>query len=1212
MNAKRNLMRALTRGTFVTLLAAANLPAAYSATDLSDTPINVMNAVSPNIMFTLDDSGSMQFEASPEFQLADAQVPNYPTIWQVAGIQYLFPPRNSNTYNDTGDLYRSWIWTGSQWYFEYLIPDFNINNPVARYARSAAGNPMYYNPNIRYLPWRRSDGTFYPNSTPSSAPLHPTRSVAGTVNLTGTLSLSGFFVSTSSSGGYQNYLSTNFSFKPATYFRYLGTGRLSGFADPNNTVGNFQRVVITSGSTYPKSAERTDCAGSVCTYAEEIQNFANWFTYYRSRGLAARAGIGAAFSSQNENIRVGFGQINTGVNTIDGVDTGTIELGVRKFSGTDRDAFFNRLYNAQIPTLSTPLRRAADDVGQYFMRSDNAGPYGEFPGLTTGTQFSCRPNFHVLMSDGYWSEGTANEARTALARANTDGTAGSTSTTSGAISSANGLPDYTYTPGSPYSDSFQNTLADVAMYYWKNDLRTDATMKNDVKPRDTDPAFWQHVAMYNIGLGVTGSVSSDLIDQALAGDPTSINWPNPANGNPEKLDDFAHAAINSRGGFFSAAEPDVFAEELTRTLDAIVAQTSAAAAVAVTDVNLASNALNLIFSTEYESGGWTGDLFAEEVDPATGNILPNVVWAAGSAGEQLTQRAPDTRYIVTYDTVTNTGVQFQPVGSSTSSTVNNAQQTSLNTSLTNLDGAAVINYLRGDRSLEGTVYRTRNSLLGDMVNAEPVLLNPPEADYSGNEYTDYETFKSANANRERVIFVGSNDGMVHAFDALTGAELWAYIPSQALDDLNHLTNVGGLTHEYHVDGLMTTGDVDFEDTGGNNGNGTDWRTILVGGLGKGGRGFYALDVTDPTPDDEADAATRVLWEFPNASTSALYADNVGYSFGRPIILKADGEWVVVVSSGYNNGTSTGGNGHGYLFVLNARTGEVIEAIDTGVGTAANPSGLAQLTAFAYDATIDVTASQIYGGDLLGNLWRFDLSANNSSQWSVTRLAALKDSSGNPQPITTAPKLSVVGTASDSKRMIYVGTGQYLGLSDIPGTGTSNSHAAQTQTMYGLYDDDSLSEIAVRGELVGQTLSTLSNGTRTIVNPQTVDLNTKRGWYLDLNLTGERVNTDPAIAFTTLVFNTNIPNSDPCEPGGSGHQFYLDIATGSLVPGATVVAEFQANALLSRPVLFRTTSGQVRATTRTSAGETLNSDVPTPPGGGTPERVSWRELPEVSQ
>ncbi len=643
----------------------------------------------------------------------------------------------------------------------------------------------------------------------------------------------------------------------------------------------------------------------------------------------------------------------------------------------------------------------------------------------------------------------------------------------------------------------------------------------------------------------------------------------------------------------------------------IISRDGAAAAVTVSNPNIVPGD-NASYESTYSSGSWTGDLQSYPVNPSTGIIdhsSPN--WAA-SARTQLDGTVPAGRFIATYNGIS--GVQFRPSTDTAPTRLSAAEESVFNSPSSPpgpSDSGKVIAYLRGDRTAEGTLYRTRSHLLGDLVDAEPVLVRKPSQSYAdpcyGSPVAGCATaFKTAQLARQRVVFQGSNDGMLHAFSAATGAELWAYIPKLVWSSLNLSTRLTGFSHVYRVDGTPITGDADFNNVYGSLGSAPDWRTMLVGGLGKGGRGYYALDVTNPVASSEADAASKVLWEFPNASTPSSIATNIGYSYGRPILTKTKGAgWVILVASGYNNDSSTtGGDGQGHLFVLNAKTGALIRDIATGAGSPTAPSGLSKIGAFAANASVNNTTDFVYGGDLLGNVWRFNLTDTNPLLWGVTKLATLVDKNGNPQPVTSEPQMSEITKGGTSRRFVYVGTGQYLGDSDI---GTT-----QTQTMYGLIDNMSSSPLIspLRTSLVKQTLSTVS-GTKRQVTTSTIDYTTQRGWYLDLTLTaGERINTDSQLASGALLFTTNIPSADLCVPGGSSWFYAIDYETGGIVPNTTqpsFSATFLGNALASRPTLIQLPNGQLKAPIHLSDGSSPTETVPVPPSLAGGRRVFWKEV-----
>jgi type IV pilus assembly protein PilY1 len=678
-------------------------------------------------------------------------------------------------------------------------------------------------------------------------------------------------------------------------------------------------------------------------------------------------------------------------------------------------------------------------------------------------------------------------------------------------------------------------------------------------------------------------------------------------------------ALGNAGGTGAALPANdaiAFKNAITKISDDITAKVGASAAVAVANAHVTSLD-NASFATSYNSGTWTGDIDSFAIDVTTGIPSTISLWAAGSARTQLNARTESSRFLATsVDTAGAIGgVQFQPssatIGGTVLSKISAAQQTLLNTP-TKTDGAAVLAYLRGDRSGEtaGT-YRPRVHLLGDMINGEPVLVRAPSANYAD---TGYSSFATSNASRTRMLFQGANDGMLHAFVASTGAEAWAYVPNLVMGSLNNLSSKSGFTHKYYVDGTPVPGDVDFKNLDGATGSGTDWRTILVGGLGKGGRGYYALDITSPVAATEADLASKVLWEFPNSITNSSDRNaaklNMGYSYGKPIIVKTKAKgWVVLVTSGYNNGTNSGdsgGDGKGHVYVINPKTGDLLkDIVTTGcTGTpASNPCGLAQLSAYVSNGA-DNTAEYVYGGDLKGNVWRFDFTGNSVSSWSVSKFAELKDAGGTAQPITTAPELALVGT----QRMVYVGTGLYLGPSDIPGATGANASSSQTQSMYGLKDTLTAAlPTPARSTLQQQTFTTTTT-TRALSN-NTVNYSTQNGWYIDFPTTGERVNTDPTIAVGALIFTTNIPSGVVCQPGGSSWEYFINLKTGGLVEYSTVgySGVFLGNALASRPVLIQLPSGKVVSLVRSSDAKTIEKDIPVAPPATGARRISWREL-----
>lgn len=449
----------------------------------------------------------------------------------------------------------------------------------------------------------------------------------------------------------------------------------------------------------------------------------------------------------------------------------------------------------------------------------------------------------------------------------------------------------------------------------------------------------------------------------------------------------------------------------------------------------------------------------------------------------------------------------------------------------------MVEYIRGNRSKEKKAFRERVHLLGDIVHSDVAVVAEKDAPYRESAHPGYAAFK-ANA-RTKMIYVGANDGMLHAFNAETdlardpngGQEVWAYIPSFVMAGPSGKPSVDGLAavasrakpylHHYYVDSPLEVRDVDFSDTSGAKGSQPDWRTILVGGLRKGGKGFYALDVTDgAAAASEAAAAEKILWEFTDK--------DMGFSYGRPIIVRtAKDGWVVLLTSGYDNsGKSTG---EGFVYVVDARTGKLIQKI----GTHLRSDGLAQGAVYVDDAE-NFTAGQLYAGDLLGNVWRFDLSVKTGKYPPPVKLAVLTDTGGKPQPVTAAPRIAI--SPDRHERWVLVGTGRDLGLAD--------AWNPQQQTMYAMRDGGKEMTSTARDVLTRRDFAAvIDNGPRLNIPD--------KGWLLDMQrgspATGGEQITQAATENSGIVsFIGKLASNDPCRPHGAGHAYAVELATGFTV------------------------------------------------------------------
>ena len=766
-----------------------------------------------------------------------------------------------------------------------------------------------------------------------------------------------------------------------------------------------------------------------------------------------------------------------------------------------------------------------------------------------------------------------------------------------------------------------NSLADVAMYYYKTDLRDSSlgncqgalgagtdVCNNNVVSQGSDVASWQHMTTFTLGLGVNGIVKYDpnYLTQTT-GDFNDLkqgtkDWSIPGDGKgAENIDDLWHAAVNGRGQYFSATDPTTLSTSLAGILAGIEAKIGSASAAAASNLQPIAGD-NMLYVAQYTSAKWIGDVLALTIHPTTGAVSSSITWSAKAqlnsmvgAGTPRTLYyfqggAPNKLRSFTYANLTSDAMNglFDNVCSkSVEMTAHCAALSAADVTAAN-SGSNLVSWLRGGYN---SAYRPRESPLGDIINGAPVFIGKPPFKYTENSYAG---FVSANATRTGVVYVAANDGMLHAFDGTTGVEKWAFMPSAVLPNLYKLAdNNYASNHRYLLDGAPMIGDV---------WTGSAWKTILVGGLGAGGSSYYALDITNPN-------SPVALWEFSDT--------HLGLAVGNPIITKrADGTWVVVFSSGYNNHTG-GGDGNGRIYVLNAYTGAVITtvqtytAVGTPAGTVAAPSGLAKLNAWI-DSEIDNTAKRFYGGDLLGNVWRFDIDGTVAPNNAALRMAQLLAGTTR-QPITTQPTVAELTQGSVKYPVVFVGTGKYLEAADL-------SNTAQ-QTVYALKDPMTATELGdVRGgsTLVKQTLTTTTNASGAKIRTGTknaVDWSTKNGWYVDLPSAGERVNVDSQLIFDTLSMAGNVPSNDACVVGGESYFYQFDLSTGgSAINGSDTVGQWLGNTMivgLSAVQLEKDGvqgKGDVKIICVDSAGNLCTKDNPDPPPtGGTTRRTSWREI-----
>jgi type IV pilus assembly protein PilY1 len=562
--------------------------------------------------------------------------------------------------------------------------------------------------------------------------------------------------------------------------------------------------------------------------------------------------------------------------------------------------------------------------------------------------------------------------------------------------------------------------------------------------------------------------------------------------------------------------------------------------------NIASNG-ETSFASQYDSTSWTSVITASNLTLVNGTPTVSTLWVSSTTLQnQLAGTGwQSARNVATWNGTT--GVPFEIA--SLTSTQNSALVPSNYSTATT--STQYLNYLRGDRTNEvgstatGSTQslRTRTLLLGDIVDASLTPVATPIMSFSEAHNPGYAAFTSTWASRPTMVYAAANDGMLHGFVGSTGLEQFAYVPSALFQGPTGTPQVNGLaqlgnpsyTHHYYVDATPLAFDIDLNHTNGNTTGSPNWHTLLIGGLGKGGKSFYAIDVTNPASmTTEATVASDVAWEFTDST--------MGYSYGSPFAIKTvKYGWVVALTSGYNNS-----DGYGYLYLVNPANGSLLEKIRTPTLS----SGLTQASAFVQDYT-DYTADSIYAGDLNGQLWRFDLTGTTGSYPQPTQIASLTDSSGNAQPVTTAPLIEIHPTTR--LRYVMVGTGKLLSSADVSSTAM--------QTFYAIEDGTTGSFKTVSTPITRATLTQVTDVTQGVTVPAT-----SNGWYYDLG-TGWRINpTDynGIVAFAALATTT-----DPCSPSGSSEVYALNYATGT-----SVLAPTLANSTIPA-AYFSTTTGVIK-------------------------------------
>jgi type IV pilus assembly protein PilY1 len=808
----------------------------------------------PNIMLTLDDSGSMMYQYMPEKQ---ATVNGYTIPMPDNRKIFLHPEEiRRNIFTDDPGWRGPKNNTSSDTTFVTAStnPADFANVTAPRYIdqvqmRSPQVNSIYYNPEVRYTPWKTADGkTSFPQADFNKLYLDPLfvdpanqataknySSAAvdlGNVIASGSsVNITKWYCGTTPSEcdffwGKENQTGEKAAFNPGfnpAIFYLLSEGKDPGVASNYRLVDlNASASSITYQTAFTK---RTDCtigtATTICAMATERQNFANWFMYYRSRLMFAGKVIPDTFNAREDVFRVGWATLHAGITkdangfpsesydatktyTVDGISTKFVQQGVRGLTTAHKELMTNWLRNITGYPY-TPTKEAVEDVGTYFKNSSTAwfGNPGEQK--SDPAPLSCRRAYNIVITDGYYNNDPAN------AKPANVGGQDNTSTANKYVAEA------------PFADNADSTFADVAMKWWLTDLQP--TLLNDQTPIavdanskilsavKSDPATWQHLTQYIIGLGVKPSIEpTDANLELLSRCPTVtansltapadasnyLCWPG-ASGSGV-VDDLWHGAVNSRGQFFAVRDPNSLENALQSILQ-LSSQLVAKEAGSATSIATLS-ADNVKFVPQYTPVSWVGDITAYYLN-ASGNVT-GTKWIATD-----NRPAPDDRNIYTWSrTGANTASNANPgsavpfkaktASTSTSSSSAASELSDYTLGLIGTDANDVIEYIRGKDVKPA--FKPHPGKLPDFVNSIPLYvgvgtslgyetLSVSASTSTGTSSTPasngYATYLKSKSDRTKgVLFAGGNGGMLHAFDTSDGTEVFGYVPEAGLGKLS--------------------------------------------------------------------------------------------------------------------------------------------------------------------------------------------------------------------------------------------------------------------------------------------------------------------------------------------------------------------------------------------------------------------------------------------
>lgn len=1072
--------------------------------DLPTIPLILGLQTVPNIFIMMDDSGSMDWEVLTGNHWPTCRYTRAFNSGCISG-------QDSNTFIYTGSgggLYRWYYYsdaTGNA--YDDNCPQTSGGGSTASLRRclEAGRNPldidwrfmssdlnlMAFNPNVEYKPWAGFGDAAFGAARADPQPGQP-----------------GF--------GHTENLGSNGGFQFSVWIDNHGFP--GGSPDRNNPVVNdtpngvvdlfddhirftvtgssftCRRISTQPNGAFALSVNSSQLDNATCSsfaggqgLGELQQNIANWYQYARKRQFTAKGAVVDVLDT-SPGFRYGISLIN---------NNGTVFVEMPEEDESDFEPhnlnLQNQLLNFDWQRRGTPLRTGLDLVGRYYR--------GAVSGRDSPIVQSCQKNFSLLFTDGFWNGGAPS-----------------------------GIGDND-------GDGTSQRVADVAYRYYDTDLRPD--LDDEVSTDLFDTNNRQHMVTYTIAFGL----QTGLVDTDGDGFPnpelveSSPQWWNTAPDPIRRVDDLWHAAFNAKGQFIASQRPEEVSSALRAAIQNIEQRAGSAASGATNGGSLNTN--SRLYQARFFSDDWHGELLAFDIE-SDGSLATSAAWDAGVLlNERDSGFFNSQRKVFTHNPATNSGVAFQ--FNNLSPEQQEIFQFSPDTG--NFDGLGPerVAHIRGFDGEEGTLFRERNNRLGDLINSDPTFVGEPNFFF---DFDNYIGFAEANDSRTAVVYAGANDGMLHAFNADSGQELFTYIPNEVMENLPLLTSKN-YAHRFYVDGSASYGDAQI------NGN---WRSVLTAGLRSGGQGIYALDITNPT----SFSSSNVLWEFTDEDDPDL-----GYTFSQPIITRMqNGEWAVVFGNGFNSTEDDGipsTTGEAVLYIafldrgLDGWSTSDFVKIRTGAGTPAAPNGMGSPGAVDVDG--DFKTDFIYAGDLQGNLWKFDVSSSSPTAWDVDYggdpLFRARNGAGEAQPILERPGAVIHPTGGDNGILVSFGTGKFI-------EGSDRSVLNQpTQSVYAIWDIDASPSIdsddhGFSRSQLAEVRFAVNSGFRIRDENSEVPVwfdedgnQEDRGWFIDMPLAGERVIEPVLIRSNTLFFVTLIPNENPCAAGGSGFLIGLDIRNGNV-------------------------------------------------------------------